>query len=235
MRERTNQPAIILEVIACSVDDALAAERGGAGRIELVSRFDLGGLTPPLELVREVVRRVGVPVRVMLRDSQDFEVRDEIERARLCATARELAATGIDGLVCGFLRNGDIDHELLARVLASAPNLRATFHRAFERLRDQPAAIRQLKRHSQIDRILTSGAGATRARRIAQLGDCQRDARPEIAILAGGGMDAATVRAIRRQTPIREFHAGRGVRRPATVEGAVDAARVKEWLGYLEI
>src|SRR2546421_13095154 len=107
MNQPTNHPAIFLEVIAVSVDDALAAERGGARRIELISRFDLGGLTPPLELVRDVVNSVGIPVRVMLRESADFDVRDESERAKLCATARELAATGIDGLVCGFLLDGN--------------------------------------------------------------------------------------------------------------------------------
>jgi len=234
MSEPTNHPAIILEVIACSVDDALAAQRGGARRIELISRFDLGGLTPPLELVRDVVRSVSIPVRVMLRESENFDVCDVSERARLCATAREMAETGIDGLVCGFLCDRDIDHKLLACVLDSASNLRVTFHRAFEQLRDPMAAIQRLKPYRQIDRILTSGTGATRAQRIAQLGACERAAGPEMTILAGGGMDAATVKAIRRQTPVREFHVGRGVRRPATVDGAVDAALVKEWLGYLE-
>ncbi|HKP12290.1 MAG TPA: copper homeostasis protein CutC [Blastocatellia bacterium] len=225
---------MLLEIIACSVSDAVAAEGGGAHRIELISRFDRGGLTPPLDLVRDVVSRVRIPVRVMLRESEDFNVHDEGERARLAAKAREMAATGVDGLVCGFLRDGDIDHELLSRVLGSATDLRVTFHRAFEQLRDPLAAIRQLKRYAQVDRILTSGTGSTLARRIAQLAACERMARPEIAMLAGGGMDATTVRAIRRQTPIREFHIGRGVRRPATVDGAVDAALVREWLRRLE-
>ena len=49
-----------------------------------------------------------------------------------------------------------------------------------------------------------------------------------------GGMDAATVKQILGQSPIREFHVGRGVRQPATVDGEVVAARVKEWLRYLE-
>jgi copper homeostasis protein len=233
MSHSANQHPVRLEVIACSVADALAAERGGAHRIELISRFDLGGLTPSLDLVREVMSRVRLPVRVMLRESEDFDVRSESERARLAATAHELAATGIDGLVCGFLRDGDIDDELLPRVLESAPRLRFTFHRAFEQLRDPLAAIRQLKRYPQIDRILTSGIGATLAERVAQVAACEQAAKPEIAILAGGGMDAATVRMIRQHTRIREFHLGRGVRRPATVDGAVDAALVREWLSDL--
>jgi copper homeostasis protein len=234
MNDSANQPPVRLEVIACSVADALTAERGGAHRIELISRFDLGGLTPPLDLVREVMSRVQIPVRVMLRESADFVIRNESERARLVTLARELNATGIDGLVCGFLRDGRIDHELLERVLESAPNLRVTFHRAFEQLRDPLAAINQLKHYTRIDRILTSGTGATLEQRVAQLAACERRAAPEIAILAGGGLDVTTVQAIRRRTRIREFHLGRGVRRPATIDGAVDAALIQEWLGYLE-
>jgi copper homeostasis protein len=234
MNDSANERPPLLEVIACSADDAVAAARGGAHRIELISRFDLGGLTPTLDLVRDVMSRVGIPVRVMLRESEDFDVRDESERARLVWLARELNAAGVDGLVCGFLRGGHIDRELFERVLESAPNLRVTFHRAFERLRDPLAAINELKRYRPVDRILTSGTGATLAQRVAHLAACEREAAPEIAILAGGGMDRPTVQAIRRQTCIREFHIGRGVRRPATIDGAVDAALVREWLSYLE-
>jgi copper homeostasis protein len=234
MNDSANPRPLRLEVIACSADDAVAAERGGAHRIELISRFDCGGLTPALDLVHEVMSRVRIPVRVMLRESEGFDVRDHSERARLATLARELAATGADGLVCGFLRDGHMDHELFGRVLASAPDLRVTFHRAFEQLADPMAAIAQLKRYAQVDRILTGGTGATLSQRVAQLAACEREARPEIAILAGGGMDKATVQAIRRQTGIREFHVGRGVRQPATIDGAVDAALVREWLGYLD-
>jgi copper homeostasis protein len=234
MSDSANQRPPLLEVIACSADDAVAAERGGAHRIELISRFDCGGLTPPLDLVRDVTGYIRIPVRVMLRESEDFEVRNESERAQLARLARELAATGVDGIVCGFLRDGHIDHELFERVLESAPNLRVTFHRAFEQLRDPLAAIAQLKRYAQVDRILTGGTGASVAQRVAQLAACEREAQPEIAILAGGGMDLPTVQAIRRQTSIREFHVGRGVRRPATIDGAVDASLVRQWLGYLE-
>ncbi|MBK7599246.1 MAG: hypothetical protein IPJ07_12290 [Acidobacteria bacterium] len=48
----------ILEVIACSVDDAVAAQSGGADRLEIISHFELGGLTPPINLVQDVVSSV---------------------------------------------------------------------------------------------------------------------------------------------------------------------------------
>ena len=40
------QPEFALEVIACSVADAIEAEKGGADRLEVISHFERGGLTP---------------------------------------------------------------------------------------------------------------------------------------------------------------------------------------------
>jgi copper homeostasis protein CutC len=70
---RHNQ-SCLLEVIACTVEDAIEAERGGAGRLEVISRFDVGGLTPAPELVREIKAKVSIPVRVMLRESEGYGV-----------------------------------------------------------------------------------------------------------------------------------------------------------------
>ncbi|HAF21471.1 MAG TPA: hypothetical protein DCK93_00940, partial [Blastocatellia bacterium] len=102
----------ILEVIACSVADAIEAERGGASRLEIIRDFERGGLTPPLQLVRDIVAAVSVPVRVMLRESDGYTIGGEAEIERLCKSAHHLSALQIDGVVLGFLRNGEIEHHL---------------------------------------------------------------------------------------------------------------------------
>jgi len=119
----------LLEVIACSVADAIAAERGGAGRLELVRALDVGGLTPPLPLVREIVKSVSIPVRVMVRENAGFELADPSELDTLCRAAREIAELQTDGLVLGFLRGRTLDVELNKHILSQAPNLKATLHR----------------------------------------------------------------------------------------------------------
>ena len=59
MAERPHEKTpLVLEVIACSVEDAIEARRGGADRLEVISHFEVGGLTPPLELVREICQAV---------------------------------------------------------------------------------------------------------------------------------------------------------------------------------
>ncbi|HZS07452.1 MAG TPA: copper homeostasis protein CutC [Blastocatellia bacterium] len=224
----TKQRRPLLEVIACSVADAIAAEAGGADRLEIISHFEVGGLTPPLELVREITAAVRIPVRVMLRESENFQVDDDAERRRLWELAAEMDALRTDGIVCGFLRDGGIDHGLLARVLACAPHTKATFHRAFEELRDPIAAISQLKKYPQADRILTSGGSGNLRQKVDCLDRCARAAGPEITILAGGGMTDDFIRELREKTSIREFHVGTFVRVPAAASGAVSAERVRD-------
>lgn len=221
----------LLEVIVCSVEDARAAERGGAGRLEIISHFEVGGLTPPLELVAEIMSAVKIPVRVMIRECEDFFSHDEKIIERLCESSRSFAELCVDGLVLGFLikESGQtgIDHDLLAHVLSYAPNQKATFHRAFELLPDPLRAIEGLKRHPQIDRVLTSGGDGHWPKKVERLVEWQSAARPEIEILAGGGIDAGTIGLLRRTAEIREFHVGRAAREGGSIEGGVKGDRVQ--------
>lgn len=221
---------MLLEVIVSTLHAAVAAEAGGATRLEIISHYEVGGLTPPLELVREIVERVKVPARVMLRQTESFIVTNEKERARLCEAARSFAELPVEGLVLGFLLHDQhdlqIDHELLAGVLAAAPNLKATFHRAFEALPDAGRAIAELKRHPQIDAILTSGGAEAWAMKLTRFVEWERTARPEIGMLIGGGTEAEAIKLFCQQTALRQFHVGRAVRQDGRLDGAVQAERV---------
>lgn len=222
----------LLEVIACSVSDAIAAEQGGADRLELISHFEVGGLTPPIDLVREVVKTVNLPIRVMVRETESFFIKDEKKIERLCEVARSLAELRIEGLVLGFLKEDrggvEIDHELLARVLACAPKLKATFHRAFELLPDPVLALTELKRHAQIDRVLTGGGEGRWLDKVERFVDWTMTAHPEIDIIVGNNVDRDAIELLRGDTPLREFHIGRAARKGGQIDGAVTAARVRE-------
>src|SRR5262245_41657408 len=123
--------ALILEVIASSVEDAIAAARGGAHRLEVVRDLSSGGLTPSIDLVRRIQREVPLPLRVMVRESDGFVCSSNDERRALADHAMMLDALGVDGIVVGWTRDARIDEETLASVLEAGPSLRATFHRAF--------------------------------------------------------------------------------------------------------
>jgi copper homeostasis protein len=225
--------SFLLEVIACSVEDAIAAERGGANRLEIISHYEAGGLTPPVEMVREIAAVVKIPLRVMLRETEPFDVHNEHEIEQLREAARVFAKLDVDGLVLGFLKDGWIDHRLAAEILACAPNQKATFHRAFEELKDPLRAIAELKRHRQIDRILTSGGPDPWPEKVNRFAIWQRAALPEIQILVGGGTDAEVIELLRPATGIREFHVGRAVREGQRLDGKVLTGRVAEFAALL--
>ena len=240
----------MLEVIACTVEDAIAAEQGGADRLEVVSHLELGGLTPALALVKDIQAAVRLPLRVMVREEEDFFASGQKKMERLCEVARSCAALSVDGLVFGVLkqngkRNGNevgIALEMLEAVLAAAPRTRFTFHRAFEAVTNQRAAIAALKLYPQIDYLLTSHgirpADLTSewpppwTDRIEGLAELAVVAAPEIKVLVGGGVTAEWVESLCRELQIRQtlsaIHVGQAARAGHSLHGAVQSSQVQK-------
>jgi copper homeostasis protein len=211
----------LLEVIASSVDDAVAAEKGGARRLEVVRDLKRGGLTPPVELVRAILDRVSIPIRVMVRESDGFAAPGRAEAVRLCAAARAFASLPIDGIVLGFAAAHEVDVASCADVLNCAPAVKVTFHHAFDAAPDWSDALRRIKSVANFDRVLTSAPHAS-------WDDLVEAASPQLTILAGGGMTEERIRSLARETHVTEFHAGRAAREPQTPDGGVSVERVHE-------
>lgn len=212
----------LLEVIACSVEDALAAEAGGAQRLELCSRLDLGGLTPPGELVAAVTFRVRLPVRVMVRTNAGF-LASEAELQEMERQVAQWAALPIEGLVCGFLNGeGRLDFAALDRVLRPAPpSRRLTLHHAFDAAAGAPAEkFAAVRRHGRADRILSQASPAVLAR-------LSRSSDANLQIIAGGGLTPENLPRWVAQSGCREFHVGRAARTPSEPTAPVDGAKVR--------
>lgn len=227
-----------LEVIVASLADAIEAEAGGADRLEVLRVPDSGGLTPPIELVEEILGAVRVPVRVMLRDEASMSVASKAELQKLCVAAKRLASLPLDGLVTGFVRDGGIDEEALREVCtAIGPKMPLTFHRAFDVAGDSSEAMRRLKTFPNVDRILTRASGATLHDRLGWAERCQDAAGPEITIVFAAGKDAMQLEgAVSVQSPL-EYHVGRAARDTGHSNGPVNrekVARLKRMLAGVE-
>ena len=215
----------LLEVIVTSAEEAREAELGGADRLELVRALELGGLTPALNVVEDVVHTVSIPVRVMLRENASMTALPG-EVANLRRTAREFAHLPIDGFVMGFVKDGSLDLETIGEISAAAPQLRITMHRAFEDVTDPIAAIEQLKRFPQVDRILTRGGAGDWQQRKASLLKWQAYAAPDIRILVGVGLRMSILTEISQHSDGFEFHVGRAARLPQTADGVVSRDQI---------
>jgi len=218
---------VLLEVIVCSVDDALAAERGGAGRLEVVRELAKGGLTPALELVEEITEVVTIPLRVMIRERDGYSAGGSRAVEQLAQLAAGFTALGVEGVVIGFLRDQRIDEAAMSAVLAAATPARATFHHAFDDLPDPMVAIEALRRWPQIDRVLTTGGAGDWKAKADRILEWTTAAAPRIGMLAGGGVSVQAL-GILAKAGLAEAHAGRAARVPPTAEGAVSSQKVAE-------
>jgi copper homeostasis protein len=218
---------VLLEVIVQSLEDARAAARGGADRLEVVRDIDRRGLTPDIALVRAIASEVNLPLRIMIRESDGFTVRDASEVTTLQRALALFGELSIDGVVVGFARGTALNLDLTRTVLAAAPTIRATFHHAFDETDHPLEAIDALKQIPQIDRVLTAGGHGSWPDRHRQLAACVKAGGERLTILAGGGIDADGLRGLAAAGIVGEAHVGRAAREPQQSAAPVSADRVK--------
>lgn len=198
----------VLEIAANSLASALAAQEGGASRIELCAALELGGLTPSPAQIALVRERLSIPVHVLVRPrAGDFAYGDD-EQATMLADIAHCAAAGCDGVVVGALTaDGDVD-VTRCRELVSAANHRLdlTFHRAIDVCRDPTAALETIIGLG-FRRVLSSGGAASAIEGSANLRRLIEQAAGRIEIMPGAGIDADNIAALMAATGAREFHA----------------------------
>jgi copper homeostasis protein len=228
---RNGKLRMLLEVIVQSVSDAREAERGGADRLEVVRNLEAGGLTPPHDLVRDIAAEVSLPLRVMVRENDGYSTHPG-ERTALADAAARFADLGVDGVVIGFARDGQLQIEQVIEVVPAA--VKVTFHRAFDQLAAPCGAIVRLSTLAQIDRILTSGGEGSAVERCERLHEYQELAGSRLTIIAGGGVDEEVLRLLAQRQVMREVHVGRAAREGQRLDGAVSAASVRRLRSLLD-
>ncbi|KMS67478.1 copper homeostasis protein CutC, partial [Streptomyces viridochromogenes] len=178
----------VLEVIALGVEDAVAAQAGGADRLELVADMAADGLTPPVGTFAGIRAAVDIDLRVMLRLADGFAVGD-VER--VVRAVREMRDAGAEEFVLGFLdAAGGVDIGAVERVVGELDGCRWTFHRAIDRAADRDALRKQLDGMPGLDTYLTAGSGAGVDDGLSTLlAEAARGGEPgyEQRILVGGG------------------------------------------------
>lgn len=197
----------VLEIAANSLASALAAQEGGASRIELCSALELGGLTPSPGQVALVRDKLSIPVYVLIRPrAGDFAYAEE-EHATMLADIAYCAAAGCDGVVVGALTaDGDVDVTRCRELVSAANGIDVTFHRAIDVCRDPATALEAIISLG-CARVLSSGSAASAMDGSANLRRLIEQAAGRIEIMPGAGIGAGNIAALMAATGAREFHA----------------------------
>ncbi|MFI7138538.1 copper homeostasis protein CutC [Streptomyces massasporeus] len=223
----------VLEVIALGVEDAVAAQAGGADRLELVSDMAADGLTPSAATVAGVRRAVDISLRVMIRPADGFAAGDA---DRLVRVAGELREAGAQEFVLGFLdAGGVVDLAAVERVVAVLDGCPWTFHRAIDRAADRDALRKQLDGMPGLDTYLTAGsADGVDDGLCVLLAEAARQGQPgyEQHLLVGGGLRLDHVPTL-LTAGIDGFHIG-GAARPEGWQAPVSADAVARWRAALD-
>lgn len=195
-----------LEICANSIRSALAAQQGGATRIELCDNMAEGGTTPSAGMVSLCKKLLNIPVFPIIRPrGGDFLYTDE-EFEVMKADILACKNLGCEGVVIGILKtDGSIDTEGCAELVALARPMQVTFHRAFDRCNNLKKGLEDIISLG-CERVLTSGGEISAADAIPILTKLVKQAAGRINIMIGSGVNEENISALAKQTGAKQFH-----------------------------
>lgn len=195
-----------IEVCANSVLSAIAAEKGGADRVELCDNLYEGGTTPSAAMIFQAKQQTSIDLFPIIRPRGGDFFYSEVEMQIMLKDMEIARQMGADGFVIGCLStDGKVDYENCARLIDAAKGLPITFHRAFDLCDDAFEALDVIKELG-VQRILTSGQKNKAMDGVSMITDLVKAAGSDLSIMAGSGVNEENVLDIARQTQARAFH-----------------------------
>lgn len=197
---------ITLEIACAGVLSALAAEQGGAHRVELCDNLIEGGTTPSYGMILMTRKLITIDLYVIIRPRGGDFYYSDIEFEVMQHDIKQCKALGVNGVVIGMLlQNGQIDIARTAQLKALAYPMDVTFHRAFDRCHDLSIALETLIQLG-IRRVLTSGGYPHAEQGLLILKQLVDQAKGRISIMPGSGIRATNIQHIINTLGIHEIH-----------------------------
>ncbi len=196
----------LFEICTNSVESCLAAQNGGANRVELCAAIPEGGTTPSygeIVMARELLK---IKLHVIIRPRGGDFFYSPLEIETMIRDIEVCKKLNVDGVVFGCLNaDGTINMEAMEKLMNASKGMSVTFHRAFDVCVNPKQAIEDII-HLGCNRILTSGQEKNAELGIPLLAELQKIAKGRIILLAGCGVNENNIAKIATETCINEFH-----------------------------
>ena len=194
------------EICANSVASCIAAQEGGADRVELCAGIPEGGTTPSFGMIRNARECISIALNVIIRPRGGDFLYSETELQEMIYDIQAAKELGADGLVFGCLcPDGSVDMKAMAVLMEAAGDTPVTFHRAFDHTSDPFKALEDIISLG-CTRILTSGCRPTALEGADLLAQLVEKASDRIIIMPGCGVREDNIAEIARLSGAREFH-----------------------------
>ena len=204
----TSEAAIgCLEVCANSYSSALAAQNGGAKRVEFCDNLAEGGTTPSYAQIALAKKNLSIEVWPIIRPRGGDFLYTDIEFQLMKEDIKICKSLNCEGIVTGILKeDGTIDKERCAELIELAKPMEVAFHRAFDMSNDMDRALEDLIA-LKIKRVLTSGGASSAILGAAKLAQLVKKANGRIIIMPGAGINVKNIKNLIAQTGATQFHA----------------------------
>ena len=194
------------EICANSVASCIAAQEGGADRVELCAGIPEGGTTPSYGMIRNARESISIALNVIIRPRGGDFLYSESEIQEMIYDIQAAKQLGADGLVFGCLNpDGIVDMTAMKRLMEAAGDIPVTFHRAFDHTKDPFKALEDIISLG-CARILTSGCRPTALEGAELLSLLVKKAGDRIIIMPGCGVRENNIAEIARLSGTKEFH-----------------------------
>lgn len=199
---------ITFEICCGSLQSAINAQKGGAGRVELCSALSLGGITPSYATIERARKLLDIPINVLIRPRDGDFLYNSDEISVMIGDILSCAKLGVNGVVLGALDPfGNVDMDSCRALVATAKNcgLSVTFHRAIDRSCDIFKALEDAISLG-VERILTSGGSVSAYDGMEVISQMNRIADGRVIIMPGAGINPGNIKEIVATTGVSEVH-----------------------------
>ncbi|MEJ2794772.1 copper homeostasis protein CutC [Iodobacter sp. LRB] len=197
---------ILLEICAGSVTSCLAAQEGGAHRVEFCDNLLEGGTTPSYGQIAVARERLWIGLNVIIRPRGGDFLYTELEYEVMQRDIIACKKLGVEGVVIGILTaNGHIDVPRCKALVELASPMQVTFHRAFDVAQNPLKALEDVIA-SGCNRLLSSGQAATASEGAAMLKTLQTAAGDRLIVMPGAGVRSNNIAELVAATGCKEFH-----------------------------
>jgi len=197
---------VLLEICAGSLTSCLAAQEGGAGRVEFCNNLLEGGTTPSYGAIASARDKLWIQFNVIIRPRGGDFLYSDVEFDVMERDILACKTLGVEGVVIGLLTaGGDIDVSRTKRLVELAMPMRVTFHRAFDVARDPFKALEDII-DAGCSRLLTSGQEADAPGGAALISSLREAAGERLVVMPGAGVRLNNIAQLVAATGCVEYH-----------------------------